>query len=151
MFLLAFAEGSSIQLVPDGTMLIHVALILVMIWILNRTFFRPINRIIESREKNKGGRSVEAEEIMRDVESKRETISLAMRDARTKGYEIVEKERAKAIKKKEEKIGAVKEAVAANFAAETAELENQTAAARAAIRTDAETLAERISANILKA
>ncbi|MBK8813443.1 MAG: hypothetical protein IPN69_22325 [Acidobacteria bacterium] len=151
MFLLAFAEGSSIQLVPDGTLLIHVALILIMIWILNRTFFRPINRIIESREKNKGGRSVEAEEIMRDVEGKREMYNLAMLDARTKGYEIIEKERTKALKKKEEKVTAVKESVAVAFAEESAELEKQTAEARETIKSEAEKLADRISANILKA
>ncbi|MBK7709349.1 MAG: hypothetical protein IPJ30_27225 [Acidobacteria bacterium] len=151
MFLLAFAEGSSIQLVPDGTLLIHVALILIMIWILNRTFFRPINRIIESREKNKGGRSVEAEEIMRDVEGKREMYNLAMLDARTKGYEIIEKERTKALKKKEEKVTAVKESVATTFAEESAELEKQTAEARETIKSEAEKLADRISANILKA
>ena len=55
MVVLAFAEGSGIQLVPDGTILIHIALILLMIWVLNRTFFRPINRVIQSHEKNKGG------------------------------------------------------------------------------------------------
>jgi F-type H+-transporting ATPase subunit b len=132
-------------------MLIHVGLVLLMIYVLNRTFFRPINRVIESREKNKGGRSVEAEEIMRDVAAKREKYDLAMRDARTKGYGIVDKDRAKALKKKEDKIAAVKESIAATFAEETAELEGQTAAAREAIRSDAEKLADKISATILKA
>jgi F-type H+-transporting ATPase subunit b len=150
MFLLAFAEGSSIQLVPDGTMLIHVALILIMIWILNRTLFRPINRIIASREKNKGGRSTEAEEIMRDVEAKRERYDLAMRDARSNGYNIIQKERDKALKKKEEKIGSVKEAVAIAFAEESTELERQVATARTAIESEAVQLADKISANILK-
>lgn len=151
MFLLAFAEGSSIQLVPDGTLLIHVALVLLMIYILNRTFFRPINRVIESREKNKGGRSIEAEEIMRDVEAKREKYNVAMRDARSEGYTIVDNERSKALKKKEQKIGRVKEAVANEFAAESAELEKQTAEARDAIRSAAENMADKITASILKA
>lgn len=151
MFLLALAEGSSIQLVPDGTLIIHVALVLLMIYILNRTFFRPINRVIESREKNKGGRSIEAEEIMRDVEAKREKYNLAMRDARSEGYTIVDNERSKALKKKDQKIGRVKEAVANEFASETAELEKQTAEAREAIKSEAENLADKITANILKA
>ncbi len=151
MFLLAFAEGSSIQLVPDGTLLIHVALVLLMIYILNRTFFRPINRVIESREKNKGGRSIEAEEIMRDVEAKREKYNVAMRDARSEGYTIVDNERSKALKKKEQKIGRVKEAVANEFAAESAELEKQTAEARDAIKSAAENMADKITASILKA
>ena len=61
MILLAFAE--SIQLFPDGTLFIHIALILLMIWVLNRTFFRPINRIIQSREKHSGGHASEADPV----------------------------------------------------------------------------------------
>ena len=57
MVVLAFAEGGAIQLVPDGTIFIHIALILLMIFILNRTFFRPVNRVLDARERNKGGRS----------------------------------------------------------------------------------------------
>lgn len=151
MFLLAFAEGSSIQLVPDGTLLIHVALILIMIWILNRTFFRPINEVIASREKNKGGRSSEAEEIMNDVGKKREKYNLAMRDARSKGYDIIDKERTKALAKKDAKVAATKDAVAVAFETESANLDGETAAARAAIESEAEQLANKIAATILKA
>lgn len=49
MALLLFQE---VRLVPDGTLFVHIAIILIMIWVLNRTFFRPVNRIIESRERN---------------------------------------------------------------------------------------------------
>ncbi len=151
MFLLAFSEGSSIQLVPDGTLLIHVALILIMIWILNRTFFRPINEVIASREKNKGGRSSEAEEIMSEVGAKREKYELAMRDARSKGYDIIDKERSKALAKKDAKVSATKDAVAVAFETETANLNNETAAARDLLKTEAEQLANKIAATILKA
>jgi len=65
MFFLAFAE--SIQLFPDGTIFLHIALILAMIWLLNRTFFRPINRVIESREKQKGGHGSEADNILHEA------------------------------------------------------------------------------------
>lgn len=148
MYVFAFA---GIQLVPDGTVLIHIALVLLMIWVLNRTFFRPINRVIASRDKNKGGRSIEAEEIMRDVEVKRSKYDAAMREARSEGYELIEKERVRALKKKEEKLGAVKESVAASFAEQSADLEKQTAVARTDIADEARKLAERISSNILKA
>lgn len=147
MFLLAFAD---IQLLPDGTLFIHVALILLMIWILNRTFFRPINRVIEAREKNKGGHSSEAQEILQDISEKQAKYEAAMLDARSKGYELIEKERAKALKKKEQKIVEVKEAVSTAYAQELAELQNQTAEARTAIASEAEKMAEKISANILK-
>jgi F-type H+-transporting ATPase subunit b len=147
MFLLAFAD---IQLVPDGTLFIHIALILLMIWILNRTFFRPINRIIEAREKNKGGRSSEAQEILQDVSVKQAKYEAAMLDARSKGYELIEKERTKAIKKKDQKLGEVKEAVSIAYSQEITELETQTAEVRAVVASEAEKMAEKISANILK-
>jgi F0F1-type ATP synthase membrane subunit b/b' len=84
MVLLAFAE--SIQLFPDGTLFIHIALILIMIWILNRTFFRPINRVIESREKHKGGHGSEAEAILGDVAEKQARYNRELLAARSEGY-----------------------------------------------------------------
>lgn len=139
-----------VDLVPDGTLIIHIAMILLMIWILNRTFFRPINRIVESREKNKGGRSGEAEAILKSVEEKEARYDAAMLEARSKGYELIEKERGKAVEKRKSKIGKVKEEVAQMTEREKAELERQTAETRAALAKEAEKMAEQISSNILK-
>ena len=144
---LAFQE---VRLVPDGTIFIHIALILLMIWILNRTFFRPINRVIESREKNKGGRFGEAAEILRSVEEKQASYNAAMLEARSKGYELISAERSRAVAEKQEKVGAVRTEVEQKLARESAELESQIAAARATIARDAEQLAEKISSNILR-
>jgi F-type H+-transporting ATPase subunit b len=121
-----------------------------MIWILNRTFFRPINRVLESREKNKGGRSGEAQEILKSVEEKQSRYDAAMLEARSKGYELIEKERGKAVAKRGTKIGKVKEEVAEKSEQEKAELERQTAEAKAALAKEAEKIAEKISSNILK-
>ena len=148
MFLLAFAE--QVQLVPDGTLFIHIGLILLMIYILNRTFFRPVNRIIESREKNKVGGS-ESQALLSEVAEKEAKYSEAMREARLQGYGIVEKERSKALNKKQEKLGAAKEEVQQTLTEELSELEKQTAEAHAAIAAEAEKMAEKISSNILRA
>lgn len=150
MFLLALAE-QSIQLFPDGTLFIHIALILIMIWVLNRTFFRPINRIIESREKHKGGAGGEAQAILGDVEAKESRYNKAMLEARSEGYELVEKERAAAVAERQAKVTRAKEETAKAMASQKAELEQQTAAARAAIAAEADKLADRIAANVLKA
>ena len=45
---LGFAENS-IQLVPDGTLLLHILIILVMIFVLNATLYKPINRVLAAR------------------------------------------------------------------------------------------------------
>ena len=148
MHLLAFAE--TIQLFPDGTLFLHVAMILAMIWILNRTLYRPINRIIESREKNKGGHSIEADEIMKNVEEKETRYSREMLDTRSKGYELIEKEQKKATAAREKQLGEVKAEVAEKFEQGKAELEKQAADAHAVIGTEAEKMADRIAANILK-
>jgi F-type H+-transporting ATPase subunit b len=150
MFLLALAESAAVQLVPDGTIFIHIALILVMIFVLNRTFFRPINRIIDAREKKRGGRFGESESLLKEVADKQAQYSETIRQARSKGYEIVEKERAEALNLKQEKLGAVKTEVESTVATETAALEKQTVEAREAIAAEAEVIAEKISSNILR-
>lgn len=135
---------------PDGTLLIHIALILIMIWILNRTFFRPINRVIEARERNKGGHSSEAQEILKNVGEKQSRIEAAMLEARSEGYELIERERTQAVAVRQEKIGTVKEEVTELAARENAELDRQTRETRATLGAEAERMAERISSSILK-
>ncbi len=147
MVLLAFQE---VRLIPDGTLIIHIALILLMIWVLNRTFFRPVNRILEARERNKGGRSSEAQEILKNIGEKQSRYDAAMLEARSAGYELIERERAQAVVGRQEKLNAVKEEVAELVERENRELDVQKSAARTTIAAEAEKMAERISASILK-
>ena len=46
---LGLAENP-IQLVPDGTLILHVLIILVMVYVLNATLFKPINKILAARD-----------------------------------------------------------------------------------------------------
>lgn len=147
MVLLAFQE---VRLVPDGTLFIHIGLILLMIWVLNRTFFRPINRVLEQRARNTGGRSSEAREILNQVNEKQLQYDQTMLGARSESYELIERERAAAVAARQEKVGAVKAEVAQKVAQETAELNRQTVEVKAAIASQAEQMAEKISRSILK-
>ena len=148
MYLLAFAE--TIQLFPDGTIFIHIALILVMIWVLNRTFYKPINRIIASRDMNKGGRSSEAVGIVRSVEEKEALYTREMLDARSKGYELIEKEQKKAVSARDKKITEAKEKIKETFEADRSELEKRASETKAAIEVEAEKMAEKIASSILR-
>lgn len=148
MYVFAFA---GIQLVPDGTLFIHIALILLMIWILNRTFFRPINRIIESRAKFEGGRNLEAESILTSAAEKRSAFSKAMLAARSEGYQLIARERAAAIASRSEKVNSAKASAAALLAGEKQQLESDTQQARAQIAGEAVQLADKITNTILKA
>lgn len=148
MVLFAFQE--SVSIMPDGTIFIHIALILLMIWILNRTFFRPVNRVIEEREKNSGGRFTESEEILRDVEAKNERYNQQLLEARSESYDLIETERREAVLQREAEISRVKAEVEQRTAAEFTELETQTAQAEAQIAEEAKIMADKITRNILK-
>ena len=74
-----------------------------------------------------------------------------MLDARSKGYDLIEKEQKKAAAAREQTIREVKAEVAEKFETGKAELESQAAATRSMIATEAEKIADRIAANILKA
>ena len=139
MVVLAFA---GISLIPDGTLLIHIALILLMIWLLNRTFFRPINQVIESREKNSGGRNTEAKEILNQVQAKQASYDSAIREARDEGYKLVEKQRTNAIANRQKELDTVKAEVATLLTTEKDEITKQTAKARGEIAQEAQKLAQ---------
>ncbi|HQZ95193.1 MAG TPA: ATP synthase F0 subunit B [Pyrinomonadaceae bacterium] len=148
MHLLALAE--TIQLFPDGTLFIHVGLILVMIWVLNRTLYRPLNRVIAAREKNKGGHSSEAVTLLKDVEEKETHYSRELLETRSKGYELIEKEQKAATEARDKQLSNIKAEVASSLESGKAELAKQAADAQAAMRTDAEKIADSIAASILK-
>ena len=148
MYLFAFAE--SIQLFPDGTLFVHVALILAMIWVLNRTLYRPINKIIQARENSKGGHSSEATGILSDVGEKQSHYNTEMLDARSKGYELIENEQKQAAAKRDKEIADAKAEADRKFEHGKAALEKQSAEIHSTIKTEAEKLAESIAANILK-
>lgn len=149
MFLLAFAEA--IQLFPDGTLFIHIALILVMIWALNRTFFKPINAIIDKRIKHQGSRGGEAGEILRSVEEKQKNYDKQMLAARSETYDMIEAERTAAVEARQAMIGEARAASAALLQSEKDALEKMRSEAKVEIALEAHKMAEKISKNILKA
>jgi len=73
-----------------------------------------------------------------------------MLDTRSKGYELIEKEQKKATVDRDKKIAEIKAEVAEKFEQGKAELEKQAADAHKTIGTEAEKMADRIAANILK-
>ena len=148
MHTLAFAE--SIQLFPDGTIFIHIALILLMIWVLNRTFFGPVNKVIRSREKFRDVEGGEAGSIKAEAEEKEAGYNRELLEARSEGYALIEKEHGKLVRAREKKLTETKVEADAMIAAERTEIERQAAEAKAAIGNEAEKLADEIAATVLK-
>lgn len=145
---LGFAENS-IQLLPDGTLLLHVLIILVMVYVLNATLFKPINKILANREKRTRGRLTEAQEIMGNVGARVSEYERALRAARNEAYAYAEQERAGAIQGRQKAIDEMRTQLAASTAAEKAALKTQADAARVTLEADAHQIALEIGSRVL--
>jgi F-type H+-transporting ATPase subunit b len=145
---LGFAENS-IQLVPDGTLLLHVLIILVMVYVLNATLFRPINQILENREKRTRGRLTEAQEIMGNVSERLAEYERALRAARTEAYALSEHERAAAMQDRQKELDEMRAKLAASIASEKKAIQTQAEAARVTLEADAHRIAVEIGSRIL--
>ena len=93
---------------PDGTLLFHLALIIVMVAVLNATLLKPINRILEERERHTKGRLTEAQIVMANVERKLREYERRLREARSEGYALMERERNALAGESERKLAEVK-------------------------------------------
>jgi F-type H+-transporting ATPase subunit b len=142
--------AETIQLFPDGTIFIHIALVLLMIWVLNRTFFRPVNRVIESREKFKDVEGGEAGSILTEADEKEAAYNHELLSAREQGYALIEDQHKKLVRAREKKLAETRAETERRMAAERAEMERQAAEARAAIGAEAERLGDKIAATVLK-
>ena len=145
---LGFAENS-IQLVPDGTLILHVIIILVMVWLLNITLYKPINQILANREKRTRGRLSEAEEISQSVSQKLREYERSLRQARAAAYALSEAERAEAMKDRQAKLNAMRAELTQSIAEEKKTIEQQAADARAALEVESRSIAREIGSRVL--
>jgi|SRR5689334_20755930 len=145
-----FLAEASIQLVPDGTLLLHLVVIFVMVFILNHTLLKPINRILAEREKQIGGRLNEAQMLSAEAEEKTRQYQSALREARSDGYRLLEKERAAGLKQKDEKVRQHREQLSQTVAKELESIQKQQEKVRAELEQQADSMGVLISSQILR-
>ncbi|HEV8430813.1 MAG TPA: ATP synthase F0 subunit B [Pyrinomonadaceae bacterium] len=141
---------TSIQLVPDGTLLLHLLMVGVMVFVLNRTLLRPINQILAEREKQIAGRLKEAEAMAAETQEKLKKYNDALRAARADGYKLLEKERAQGLKEKEEKLRRYREDVSREVASQIETTRKQEQAVKRELDEQAATIGDLISSQILR-
>jgi len=147
-FALGFAENS-IQLVPDGTLILHVFIILVMVYVLNATLYKPINQILASREKRTRGRMDEAQEVMQGVSQKLADHERSLRQARAEAFAQTETQRAEAMNERQQKVNELRTELSHSIAAEKAAIEKQATQARASLEVEAREIAREIGSRVL--
>jgi F0F1-type ATP synthase membrane subunit b/b' len=141
---------NSIQLVPDASLLLHLFFVVVMVVVLNRTLLKPINQILSEREKQISGRLREAEALTAESQEKLKKYNDTLREARTTGYKLLEKERAESMKEKEQKLRASRDTLSNEVAAQVGQIRKQEQAVRGELAGQAETIGNLISSQILR-
>ena len=141
---------AQIQLVPDATLLLHLVLVVVMVVVLNRTLLKPINRILAEREKQITGQLSEAEAMAAESQEKVKKYNDTLREARTAGYKLLEKERAEGLKEKEQKLRQSREELSKEVAAQVDQIRQQEQAVKRELEGQAATIGNLISSQILR-
>jgi F-type H+-transporting ATPase subunit b len=146
--LLALAEGA-IQLVPDGTLLFHLAAIIAMVAVLNATLFKPINRVLEERERRTKGTLGDAANTLLIVDEKLRDYENRLRTARAEGYALMEQDRLLTSAKREQEIASVKAELSERLSKEKEKIRAEAASVREHLKDDTKKRAIEISRQIL--
>jgi len=145
---LGLAENS-IQLVPDGTLVLHVLIILVMVYVLNATLFKPINQILAARERRTKGRLSEAQEILKKVSEQLADYERQLRQARGEAYAFSQSERAAAMQERQSKLNEMRQQLSESIAQEKKAIGQQADEARGTLEVESRRLAREIGARVL--
>jgi len=140
----------TIQLVPDATLLLHLVFVVVMVVVLNRTLLKPINHILAEREKQITGRLREAEALAAESQEKLKKYNDTLREARTTGYKLLEKERAESLKDKEQKLRQSKVELSNEVATQVEQIRRQEQSVKSELEGQAATIGDLISSQILR-
>ncbi len=141
--------GDSIQLVPDGTLFFHILLIILMVFILNATLFRPINRILKEREEQTLGRSNETRAILQRIDASLRNYEQSLRKARAEGYSLLESYRAEALRQRQSVMNSLREELQSSTAEEKRLIQGQVDQARASLGDESHRIASEISRQVL--
>jgi F-type H+-transporting ATPase subunit b len=145
--LILLLEGSVISI--DGSFLFIFISIFLLIFLLNRTLFAPINKVLDEREHLGAGRLMEAKHLLKQYDEKLQRYEAQLRQARAEAYQTLEAQRKEALTARQQLIEQVKQETAVQIAAAKGELASQTERARQNLETEARTMAATISAQIL--
>ena len=147
--LLAFAEGGSNIINPDGSLVFVLLLFLLFVFVMNRLLFRPIGRILDQRQTLTVGAANDARAAARRYEMRLNEYEATIRQARAESYKRLEAQRAAALEARRLVVEAAKQQTTAEIAQAKAEVQRQAEQARTTLATESQQIAEDISRTIL--
>jgi F-type H+-transporting ATPase subunit b len=134
----------------DGSFLFIFLAVFCLIFILNATLFRPINRVLDERERLSSGRMSEAQQMLARYEERVRRYEEQVRATRAECYQRLEAARRQALGARQEIIAQAKDETTRQIEAAKQEIAAQAGAARANLEREARLLAAQISSQILQ-
>ncbi|MFN0120794.1 MAG: ATP synthase F0 subunit B [Blastocatellia bacterium] len=134
----------------DGSFLLILFLLICLIFVLNATLFRPINKILAERERLGEGRLSEAQQLLARYDERLRGYESQVRAARAEAYQALESQRREALDARQALVSQVRAETVAQIGAAKSDIAGQVDAARVKLEQDACDMAATISSGILQ-
>ncbi len=134
----------------DGSFLFIFLMIIALVYVLNATLFKPINRILEERDRLSTGRLSEAQQLLATHDERLRNYEEQVRAARAAAFQQLEAQRKQALAVQQELLAQARAETSTQIAAAKSEITTQADVARTTLEQEARALAATISSNILQ-
>jgi F-type H+-transporting ATPase subunit b len=146
--LIALAEDGILSI--DGSFLFIFISIFVLIFILNRTLFHPINSVLEDREQLGEGRIAEARRMLRHHDERLRHYEDQVKAARAEANQTLERGRKQALAARQKMIEEARAVAASKIQAARQQIAAEAETAKQGLESDAREMAASISSHILQ-
>ena len=138
------------EIFPNWTFVPIVFFLIVLTFILNRTYFRPMGKTLEERFHRIGGARREAEEIKRASQEKALEFDRKLREARREADQQIAKVKMAALGEKNQVVAQQRSDTEKMLQQAKADIRAKTEEARHTLESQAHAFATRIASRILK-
>jgi F-type H+-transporting ATPase subunit b len=138
------------EIFPNWTFVPIVFFLIVLTFVLNRTYFRPMGKTLEERYHRIGGARREAEEIKKASVEKGLEFERKLRDARREADQQIAKVKTAALGEKTQVVAQQRSETEKMLQEARADIRAKTEEARSALESQAQSFATRIASRILK-
>lgn len=138
------------EIFPNWTFIPVVTLLLILVFVLNRLFFRPLGKTLEERHSRIEGAQLEAEQIRAASQGRLDEFDRKMRDARRESDEHMAQITAQAMEERTKIISSKKSEVEKMLNEARTDIQKRTEDARAKLLALRDKFAALIASRILK-
>ena len=138
------------EIFPNWTFIPVVTLLLILVFVLNRLFFRPLGRVLAERHSRIEGAQLEAEQIRAASQGRLEEFDRKMREARRESDEHMARITAEAMQERQRIVSGKKGEVEKMLIDARADIQKRTEEARGKLLALRDKFAILIASRILK-